>query len=59
MENASGILFNENNELVGFDVDVAREVASRLGVTLKPVTTEWSGIIVSAQRSPSSNNFTL
>ncbi len=37
--------FNENNELVGFDVDVAREVATRLGVTLKPVTTEWSGII--------------
>ncbi|MGE4442762.1 MAG: ABC transporter substrate-binding protein [Desulfomicrobium sp.] len=37
--------FNESNELVGFDVDVAREVATRLGVTLKPVTTEWSGII--------------
>ena len=37
--------FNDQNELVGFDVDVAREVAKRLGVTLKPVTTEWSGII--------------
>ncbi len=37
--------YNESNELVGFDVDVAREVASRLGVTFKPVTTEWSGII--------------
>ncbi|WP_285905817.1 ABC transporter substrate-binding protein [Pseudodesulfovibrio pelocollis] len=37
--------YSENNELVGFDVDVAREVASRLGVGLKPVTTEWSGII--------------
>ncbi|MUM78551.1 transporter substrate-binding domain-containing protein [Pseudodesulfovibrio sp. F-1] len=37
--------YSENNELVGFDVDVAREVASRLGVALKPVTTEWSGII--------------
>ncbi len=37
--------FNEKNELVGFDVDVAREVATRLGVDLKPVTTEWSGII--------------
>jgi polar amino acid transport system substrate-binding protein len=37
--------YNESNELVGFDVDVAREVASRLGVALKPVTTEWSGII--------------
>lgn len=37
--------FNKQNELVGFDVDVANEVASRLGVKLKPVTTEWSGII--------------
>ncbi|BDQ35046.1 ABC transporter substrate-binding protein [Pseudodesulfovibrio portus] len=37
--------YNESNELVGFDVDVAREVAARLGVSLKPVTTEWSGII--------------
>jgi len=37
--------FNDKNELVGFDVDVAREVANRLGVKLKPVTTEWSGII--------------
>lgn len=37
--------YNESNELVGFDVDVAREVAGRLGVSLKPVTTEWSGII--------------
>jgi polar amino acid transport system substrate-binding protein len=37
--------YDQDNELVGFDVDVAREVASRLGVTFKPVTTEWSGII--------------
>ena len=37
--------FNKQNELVGFDVDVAKEVAKRLGVKLKPVTTEWSGII--------------
>ena len=37
--------YDESNDLVGFDVDVAREVASRLGVALKPVTTEWSGII--------------
>lgn len=37
--------YNDNNELVGFDVDVAREVARRLGVTFEPVTTEWSGII--------------
>lgn len=37
--------YNDNNELVGFDVDVASEVARRLNVTFKPVTTEWSGII--------------
>ncbi|SMF13672.1 ABC transporter substrate-binding protein [Desulfovibrio gilichinskyi] len=37
--------YNKTNELVGFDVDVAKEVAKRLGVKLKPVTTEWSGII--------------
>ncbi|WP_319543230.1 ABC transporter substrate-binding protein [uncultured Pseudodesulfovibrio sp.] len=37
--------YNDNNELVGFDVDVAREVSKRLNVELKPVTTEWSGII--------------
>ncbi len=37
--------YNDNNELVGFDVDVAEEVARRIGVSFKPVTTEWSGII--------------
>ncbi|WP_394701014.1 ABC transporter substrate-binding protein [uncultured Pseudodesulfovibrio sp.] len=37
--------YNDNNELVGFDVDVANEVAKRLEVSFKPVTTEWSGII--------------
>ncbi|WP_147819050.1 ABC transporter substrate-binding protein [Salidesulfovibrio onnuriiensis] len=37
--------YNSDNQLVGFDVDVAREVAKRLGVGFKPVTTEWSGII--------------
>lgn len=37
--------YNERNELTGFDVDVAQEVAKRLGVRFKPVTTDWSGII--------------
>ncbi|MFP4072072.1 MAG: ABC transporter substrate-binding protein [Desulfovibrionales bacterium] len=37
--------YNDKNELVGFDVDVANEVADRIGVAFKPVTTEWSGII--------------
>lgn len=37
--------YDEENKLVGFDVDVCHEVADRLGVKFKPVTTEWSGII--------------
>ncbi len=37
--------YNSENKLVGFDVDVAQELARRLGVTFKPVTTDWSGII--------------
>lgn len=32
---------NENNELDGFDVDVAREVAKRMKVELKLVTPNW------------------
>jgi polar amino acid transport system substrate-binding protein len=41
--------FTDKNELVGFDVDVAREVASRLGVKVKIVTTEWRSIIQGLQ----------
>ena len=37
--------FDENNNLVGFDVDVGKEVAARLGRTYEPVTTAWDGII--------------
>ncbi|MBN2510751.1 MAG: transporter substrate-binding domain-containing protein [Spirochaetales bacterium] len=37
--------FNESNEVDGFDVDVAREIASRLGMDLEYVTTAWDGII--------------
>ncbi len=32
---------NENNELDGFDVDVAREIAKRMKVELKLVTPNW------------------
>ncbi|WP_454731114.1 MULTISPECIES: transporter substrate-binding domain-containing protein [Cupriavidus] len=38
-----------NNQLDGFDVDVARGVASRLGVKPEFITTEWSGIIAGLQ----------
>ncbi len=37
--------YNNKNELVGFDVDVCKEVAKRLGVKEDLITTEWSGII--------------
>jgi len=37
------------NELEGFDVDVARAVASKLGVKPEFVTTEWSAIIAGLQ----------
>ena len=36
---------DEGGNLVGFDVDIAGEVAKRLGVKLKPVTTAWDGIL--------------
>lgn len=36
--------YNDKNELVGFDVDVAAEIADRLGVEPKYVTTSWAGI---------------
>jgi cystine transport system substrate-binding protein len=38
-----------NGELVGFDVDIAKAVAARLGVKPTFVTTEWSGIIAGLQ----------
>ena len=34
--------YNEKKVLDGFDVDVAREIAKRLGVTLVPVRTKWT-----------------
>ncbi len=36
---------DENNEFQGFDVDVAREVAKRLGVKLEIVTPAWEIIV--------------
>ncbi|NCB01805.1 MAG: transporter substrate-binding domain-containing protein, partial [Spirochaetia bacterium] len=35
----------ESGEVIGFDVDVATEIASRLGYEMKYVTTSWDGII--------------
>lgn len=36
---------NEQGELVGFDVDIAKALAAKLGVKPEFVLTEWSGII--------------
>ncbi|MCG1054819.1 cystine ABC transporter substrate-binding protein [Mycetohabitans sp. B5] len=38
-----------HGELVGYDVDVAKAIALRLGVKPEFVTTEWSGIIAGLQ----------
>jgi cystine transport system substrate-binding protein len=40
---------NRDGELEGFDVDVAKAVATRLGVKPQFVTTEWSGILAGLQ----------
>ena len=37
--------YNNRNELVGYDVDVASEIAKRLGVQPKLIDTEWKDII--------------
>lgn len=37
--------FNDNNELEGFDVDIANEIASRMGVEVNFVPTPWDTII--------------
>jgi len=36
---------NDKNEVVGFDAEIAREIATRLGVKPVIVTTAWDGIL--------------
>jgi len=36
---------NENNQLTGFDVETCNAIAREIGVSPKPVTTAWDGII--------------
>lgn len=36
---------NNENELDGFDVDIAKEIAKRLGIEAEPIATEWGSII--------------
>ena len=39
----------KTGELVGFDVDIAKAIAAKLGVKPEFITTEWSGIIAGLQ----------
>lgn len=36
---------DDKNEVVGFDVDIGKEIAKRIGVQAEIVTTPWDGII--------------
>ncbi|MDP4119526.1 MAG: transporter substrate-binding domain-containing protein [Bacillota bacterium] len=38
---------DDNNNVVGFDIDLAKEVAKRMGVTLVPKPTDWDTITLS------------
>ena len=38
---------NEQNELVGFDIDASRELGKRLGIDIEHVPTAWKGVIMS------------
>jgi L-cystine transport system substrate-binding protein len=42
---------NDKNEVDGFDADIAKEVAKRLGVKAEFVPTEWSGMIAGLEQS--------
>lgn len=36
---------NDQNQLTGFDVETCSEIAKRIGVSAKPLSTAWDGII--------------
>lgn len=38
---------DENNNIIGYDIDVANEIGKRLGVKAKPVDTNWAAVIQS------------
>ncbi len=37
---------DEKNELAGFDIDLGKELAKKLGVKYEPVTTDFNGIVL-------------
>lgn len=40
---------NENNELVGFDIDMGEEIAKRMGIRIEWQPTDWDGVISALQ----------
>ena len=38
---------NEQNELVGFDIDASRELGKRLGIKIVHIPTAWKGVVMS------------
>ena len=45
-----GFRGKKNNEITGFDIDLAKEVAKRMGVELKIKPVAWDGIILSLNK---------
>ena len=41
---------DESNEIVGFDIDLAKEAASRLGVDVEFKAVDWDGVILSLNK---------
>lgn len=42
---------DDKNNLIGFDIDVAKEIGKKLGVKVQHIPTEWSGIIEALKTS--------
>ncbi|GAB4213470.1 MAG: amino acid ABC transporter substrate-binding protein [Synechococcales cyanobacterium] len=36
---------DENNQIIGYDIDVANEIAKRWGITAEPIDTDWATVI--------------
>lgn len=42
---------NEKNEIDGFDADIAKQVAKKLGVKVEFITNEWSGMVAGLEKN--------
>src|SRR3712207_9195127 len=40
---------NKNHDLIGFDVDLGKEIGKKLGVKTEIVTNDWKGIILRSE----------